>query len=237
LWGNPLYDWDAHEKTGYAWWIRRLRRQLEMVDYVRIDHFRGFESYWAVPAGEETAMNGTWKPGPRGRLFRALQAEFGKDTPIFAEDLGIITPEVEALRDEFGFPGMKVLQFGFGDMGDHQYIPHFYTTTNCICYTGTHDNDTTVGWYQSQSEEVRDRIRRLGNCDGSAVSLDFIRFVLGSIAKYAIFPIQDLLQLGNEARMNMPGVGTANWVFRYEAWQLEDWRRDWLMRLTRACGR
>lgn len=238
LWGNPLYDWKAHEKTGYAWWIARMRRQLELVDCVRIDHFRGFESYWAVPADAETAIDGEWKEGPGSKLFRAMQKELGEDLPIIAEDLGIITEEVEALRDEFRFPGMKVLQFGYGDMTDTKYIPQFYETTNCACYTGTHDNDTTLGWYQNQSEEVKDRIRRTGNCDGSGVSLDFIRFALGSIAKYAIFPIQDLLQLGSEARMNTPGVAAANWAFRYEQYQLDEaWRKDWLKIYTKVYGR
>ena len=238
LWGNPLYDWDAHEKTGYAWWVNRLRRQLELVDCIRIDHFRGFEAYWSVPADAETAINGEWIKGPGAKLFRAMQKELGKDLPIIAEDLGIITEEVEALRDEFGFPGMKVLQFGYGDMTDDKYIPQYYDTTNCVCYTGTHDNDTTVGWYQVQNEEVKDRIRRTGNCDGSGVSLDFIRFALGSIAKYAIFPIQDLLQLGSEARMNTPGVAVANWAFRYEQWQLDEaWRKEWLKIYTKVFGR
>jgi 4-alpha-glucanotransferase len=133
---------------------------------------------------------------------------------------------------------MKVLQFGYGDMTDVKYIPQFYDTTNCVCYTGTHDNETTLGWYLHQSEEVKDRIRRTGNCDGSGVSLDFIRFALGSIAKYAIFPIQDLLQLDNEARMNTPGVAAANWAFRYEQWQLDEaWRKDWLKIYTKVFGR
>ena len=238
LWGNPLYDWAEHEKSGYEWWISRVKRQLELVDYVRIDHFRGFESYWSVPADSENAINGEWLEGPGAKLFKAMQKEIGEDLPIIAEDLGIITEEVEALRDEFHFPGMKVLQFGYGDMTDVKYIPQFYDTTNCVCYTGTHDNETTLGWYLHQSEEVKDRIRRTGNCDGSGVSLDFIRFALGSIAKYAIFPIQDLLQLDNEARMNTPGVAAANWAFRYEQWQLDEaWRKDWLKIYTKVFGR
>ena len=237
LWGNPLYDWAYHKKTGYAWWIARLKRQFELVDYVRIDHFRGFESYWAVPYGEETAVNGEWKKGPGLSLFKAVRKALGEDVPIIAEDLGIITPEVEKLRDDCGFPGMKVLQFGFGDMNDKAHIPHRYTTTNCVCYTGTHDNETTVGWYQHQPEEVKDRVRLYGNCDGSSVSLDFIRFALGSVAKLAIFPLQDVLQLGNESRMNTPGAPAGNWSFRYESWQLEDWRRDFLARYTRIYSR
>ena len=238
LWGNPLYDWEQHEKTGYEWWIRRLQRQLELVDYVRIDHFRGFVSYWAVPADAETAIEGEWKEGPGEKLFLAMQKKFGKDLPIIAEDLGLITEDVEQLRDQFGFPGMKVLQFGFENMNDNKYIPHFYDTPNCVCYTGTHDNDTTVGWYQHQGEEVKDRVRLMGNCDGNGVSLDFIRFAMSSIARFSIFPIQDLLQLGNEARMNTPGVAADNWAFRYEQKDIDEaWRRDWLKRYTKVYDR
>ena len=238
LWGNPLYDWAYHEKTGYEWWIRRIERQLELVDYVRIDHFRGFVSYWAIPADAETAIEGEWKEGPGEKLFLALQKEFGKDLPIIAEDLGIITEDVEHLRDKFHFPGMKVLQFGFENMQDDKYLPHNYVSPNYVCYTGTHDNDTTVGWYLNQREEVKDRIRIIGNCDGSNVSLDFIRFAMGSIAKFAIFPIQDFLQLDSSSRMNTPGVAAANWAFRYESQDLEvAWRRDWLKRYTRVFDR
>lgn len=237
LWGNPLYDWKAHEKTGYDWWVRRIERQLELFDYVRIDHFRGMEACWAVPAGDTTAENGKWEKGPGRKLFMKLTKVLGNDLPIIAEDLGIITPEVEKIRDEFGLPGMKVLQFGFGDMNDHLNMPHFYTTPNCVCYTGTHDNETTVGWYSHQPYEVQDRLRMYGNCDGSCVSLDFIRFAMSSIAKFAIFPIQDVLQLGNEARMNTPGAPSGNWSFRYEPQQLEQWRSDWLMRYTKVYAR
>ena len=237
LWGNPLYDWDYMKKTGYSWWIERMKRQLKMVDYLRIDHFRGFESYWSVPAEEETAMNGEWVKGPREDLFTAMQKEIGANLPIIAEDLGVITPEVEQLRDHFSFPGMKVLQFGFGDMNDHNYIPHFYTSVNCICYTGTHDNDTTKGWYMVQEEAVKDRIRRYGNTDGSCVSLDFIRFAFSSIACIAIFPIQDLLLLGSEGRMNVPGVAASNWSFRYTQDQIQDWQIDWLKKTTALYGR
>ena len=237
LWGNPLYDWEYHETTGYEWWISRIRRQLSMVDYLRIDHFRGFEAYWSVPADEETAINGSWVKGPCEKLFLAIQKQLGEDLPILAEDLGIITAEVEQLRDRFHFPGMKVLQFGFGDLEDHNYIPHFYTTDNCICYTGTHDNDTTTGWYQIQPEKVKDRIRRYGNTSGHNISLDFIRFCFASIARYAIFPIQDLFELGSDARMNTPGVATANWNFRYLAEDLTEARKNWLLQTTKLYDR
>lgn len=237
LWGNPLYDWDYHKETGYRWWIDRIRRQLTMTDYLRIDHFRGFEAYWAVPADEETAINGEWVKGPCEDLFHAIEKELGSDLPIFAEDLGIITPEVEHLRDNLGFPGMKVLQFGFGDMNDKKYVPYYYTTPNCICYTGTHDNDTTMGWYAQQPEIIRDRVRRFGNTDGNQVSLDFIRFALGSIANYAIFPIQDLCLMGSDARMNTPGVAAANWAFRYIQEDLSEDRKQWLLKTTKLFGR
>lgn len=237
LWGNPLYDWTAMKKSGYKWWIDRVRSQLKLVDYLRIDHFRGFEAYWSVPAKEETAINGKWVKGPGEDLFKALRLALGDDLPIFAEDLGIITPEVEQLRDACGFPGMKVLQFGFGDMNDRSYVPHFYQNPNCLCYTGTHDNDTTMGWYAVQSEEIKDRIRRYGNTDGGRVSRDFIRFALGSIAKYAIFPIQDLMMLGSEGRMNTPGVPAANWSFRYTKEMLDDESREWLKATTKLFGR
>lgn len=237
LWGNPLYDWDYHKTTGYKWWIDRIRRQLTLTDYLRIDHFRGFEAYWSVPAEEETAINGKWVKGPCEDLFHAIEKALGSNLPIFAEDLGIITPEVEHLRDSLGFPGMKVLQFGFGDLNDKNYVPHFYTSPNCICYTGTHDNDTTMGWYAQQPEVIRDRVRRYGNTDGNMVSLDFIRFCMASIAKYAIFPIQDLCLMGSDARMNTPGVAAANWAFRYVKEDLTQGRKNWLLKTTRLFGR
>lgn len=237
LWGNPLYDWKYHKKTGFEWWIKRVKRQLSLTDFLRIDHFRGFEAYWSVPAGEETAINGKWVKGPGADLFHAIAKELGDDLPIWAEDLGVITPEVEELRDTFEFPGMKVLQFGFGDMNDTKYVPHFYTNPNCICYTGTHDNDTTAGWYAIQPEKICDRIRRYGNTDGNMISWDFIRFAFASIARYVIFPIQDLFLMGSDARMNTPGVAAANWAFRYTAEDLTADRCEWLLRTTRLFNR
>ncbi len=219
LWGNPLYNWPEHKKTGYAWWIARIRQQLQLCDYLRIDHFRGFEAYWSVPYGEETAINGKWIKGPGASLFRAIEKELGKGLPIFAEDLGIITPQVEKLRDTFHFPGMKVLQFAFNDTAESAFLPYLYPE-NCICYTGTHDNDTTVGWYQTASEECRDKVRRYMNCNGSNIHWDFIRTALGSTARYAVFPLQDLLGYGSDCRMNTPGVASGNWAWRYEASKL-----------------
>lgn len=237
LWGNPLYDWEEHKKQNYRWWISRIKIQLEQVDYLRIDHFRGFEAYWAVPADEETAVNGKWRKGPGSDLFRAIQKELGEELPIFAEDLGLITPEVEKLRDEFHFPGMKVLQFGFEAWPNDSFYPHNFTTDNCICYTGTHDNDTTKGWYDHAPEEARDRVRRYMNCDGGRVHWDFIRVAMSSIAKYAIFPLQDVFGLGSEARMNMPGVLGANWAWRFEKNDLQEWHAKELKLMTQLFNR
>ena len=237
LWGNPLYDWDAMKDDGYRWWIERVRNQLDQVDYIRIDHFRGFEAYWAVPAGEETAMNGKWKKGPGEALFEAIQKALGEELPIFAEDLGIITPEVEKLRDTLGFPGMKIPQFGFDGTGESTFLPHQLSTRNCICYTGTHDNDTTCGWYEHTNEQNKDKVRRYMNTDASSVSWDFIRTCLGTIAKYAIFPVQDLLKLGSEHRMNTPGTATGNWEFRYRSGLLDEGMAKGLKQMTELFGR
>ncbi len=237
LWGNPLYDWEVHAADGYCWWIERIRNQLDQVDYLRIDHFRGLEAYWAVPYGEETAMNGKWRKGPGEDLFIAISKALGGELPILAEDLGIITPEVERLRDMFGFPGMKVLQFGFDGGGESTFLPHQLDTRNCICYTGTHDNDTSCGWYEHTSEQNRDKVRRYMNTDASSVSWDFIRTCLGTIARYAIFPVQDLLKLGSEARMNIPGTPTGNWAFRFRAGLLDEGMAKGLRQLTELYGR
>lgn len=221
LWGNPLYLWSAHKKTGYAWWIARIARQLALTDYLRIDHFRGFEAYWSVPYGEETAINGQWVKGPGATLFKAVKKALGNDLPIFAEDLGIITKEVEQLRDSLGFPGMKVLQFGFENLEENGFLPHHFTR-NCICYTGTHDNDTTRGWFEQANEKIRDKVRRYFNCDGSIVTWDFIRGAIASTAKYAVFPLQDLFGLDSTARMNTPGKAAGNWAWRYTSDMLSD---------------
>ena len=217
LWGNPLYDWEAHEKEGFSWWISRIRHQLKSLDILRIDHFRGFESYWAVPYGEETAIHGKWVPAPGYELFRAIQEALGDELPIIAEDLGIITPEVDALRQEFHFPGMKVLQFAFDNLGENNYLPYRFTTPDCVCYTGTHDNDTTLGWYRTLSPECQQRIRRYIRCtdDDTRISREMIAAALGSIAGYVIFPLQDVLGYGSSARMNTPGTASGNWSWRF----------------------
>lgn len=220
LWGNPLYLWKNHRKDGYRWWIRRIRHQLRLTDMLRIDHFRGFEAYWSIPYGEETAIHGKWVTGPGTDFFDAVIQALGKHLPIIAEDLGIITPAVEALRDHYGFPGMRVLQFGFDNTAENNYLPHNFIR-NCICYTGTHDNDTTIGWYAQASEDSRDKVRRYMNTDGSSVHWDFIRAALSSTAKYAIFPLQDVLGLGSKARMNIPGVAGNNWAWRFQSKDLK----------------
>ena len=237
LWGNPLYDWKVHKKTGYAWWIARIRNQLDLVDYLRIDHFRGFEAFWAVPANAESAALGTWKRGPKEDLFLAIQKALGDHLPIIAEDLGIITPEVEKLRDTFGFPGMKVLQFAFESEEESAYLPHQFTTTNCVCYTGTHDNDTSMGWYINASPKAQDKVRRYMNTDGNSVHFDFIRTCLGSIAAYAIFPMQDVLGVNSDGRMNVPGKAAGNWSWRFCREALSDSLAEYLKSLSHLYGR
>ena len=214
-WGNPLYRWKKHAKRGYRWWIERVRRNLELVDWLRIDHFRGFEAYWEIPASEPTAVAGAWVSGPGQALFDALRAELGA-LPIVAEDLGVITPAVERLRDRNGLPGMKVLQFAFASDADDPYLPHNYPV-DAIVYTGTHDNDTTVGWYETAPEVERDLVRRYLACDGSRVAHDLWRVAQASVAHTAIAPLQDLLSLGAEGRMNTPGAASGNWGWRF-AW-------------------
>lgn len=236
LWGNPLYDWDAHKASGYAWWISRIKNQLSLVDYLRIDHFRGFEAYWSVPYGRKTAQKGKWIKGPGADLFQAVCEALGNNLPIFAEDLGIITKEVEELRDSFNFPGMKVLQFGFDNVEENNFLPYLFTE-NCICYTGTHDNDTTAGWYATASDASRDKVRRYMNCDGGMVARDFIRTAMGSVAKYAVFPLQDALGLGSDSRMNTPGTSMGNWAWRYTEDMLTEGLAQDLKELTILYGR
>ena len=238
LWGNPLYDWKIHKKNHFSWWIKRLEKQLELFDIIRIDHFRGFEAYYAIPYGEETAVNGKWCPGPGEDLFDAFRKKFGKDLPVWAEDLGIITPPVEKLRDDYDLPGMKVLQFAFSNERDNDLMPHHFTTKNCICYTGTHDNSTTVGWYYEEANDVqKDRVRRYMNSDGGRIHMDFIKTAMASIAKYAIFPIQDLLGFGNDCRMNKPSVAGGNWTFRYRKECLTESLARELKAMTELFGR
>jgi 4-alpha-glucanotransferase len=211
-WGNPLYRWDVLAEQGFAWWIDRVRRACQLYDIVRLDHFRGFEAYWAIPADEETAVNGEWVKAPGLELFRALEAALGP-LPLVAEDLGLITPEVEALRLELGFPGMKVLQFGFSDKGAHAHLPHQFTPST-VAYTGTHDNDTTLGWWKSAGETERKAVEALVGPVGDNPVWPLIRAAHGSVAEMAVVPAQDLLGLGSEARMNTPAVPAGNWAWR-----------------------
>ena len=216
-WGNPLYRWDVLAERGFDWWIERIRRACELYDIVRLDHFRGFEAYWSIPAEEETAIYGKWVKAPGLELFRALEAALGP-LPLVAEDLGVITPEVDALRLELGLPGMKVIQFGFSDTSAHMHLPHQYTPET-VAYTGTHDNDTTQGWWQTAGEQERAAaeayVGPVSVIDGVARPVwALIRATATSVAWMAVFPLQDLLELGSEARMNTPAVAAGNWSWR-----------------------
>jgi 4-alpha-glucanotransferase len=241
LWGHPLYRWEVMARNGYAWWIDRFRMAFTQADVVRIDHFRGFYNYWAVPAGEETAINGRWLRGPGADLFRAVTAALG-EVAIVAEDLGDFDDEsragVDALRAEFGYPGMKVLQFAFGTGPADPFLPHNFTS-NYVVYTGTHDNDTTPGWYQGTSTEAeRDYARKYLGRDGSDIAWDLIRLAWASVANTAITTAQDLLSLGHELRMNTPGtVGPPNWCWRLLPGALNDWHLTRLRELTEIYGR
>ncbi|HLJ25630.1 MAG TPA: 4-alpha-glucanotransferase [Candidatus Angelobacter sp.] len=214
-WGNPLYRWNVCKATNYDWWVQRMSWALQTCDIVRLDHFRGFESYWEIPASEPTAVHGRWVKGPGDDLFNTLRARLG-DLPFIAEDLGMITPEVYALRDRLGVPGMKVLQFGFDNPGAHIYLPHRFVP-NCVVYTGTHDNDTTVGWWKSAASEQEKRfaIAYIGEArDG--IHWAFIRAALASVADSAIVPLQDILGLDSDSRMNIPSHPDGNWGWRFQ---------------------
>lgn len=240
LWGNPIYDWDRVRADGYRWWIRRMQATLQVVDIVRIDHFRGFAASWEVPGGDETAERGQWVDVPGYELFAALKDALG-ELPIIAEDLGLITPDVEELRDYFGFPGMRVLQFAFRDRTNSD-LPHNYVR-NSVVYTGTHDNDTAVGWLNSaagvgstrdadQIQSEREYCLEYLNSDGSEIHWDFIRAGLASVADAAIIPLQDVLGLGSSARMNLPASGAGNWSWRFSAEMITDEAAKRLRKLT-----
>ncbi len=220
LWGNPLYDWDKLKETKYEWWINRIRMSLKMYDYIRIDHFRGFAGYWAVPYGSETAVNGKWEKAYGFDLFSKVQENLGGNLPIIAEDLGVITPDVVELRDSFGFPGMKVLQFAFNNWQDNEYLPHNYDR-NCVVYTGTHDNDTTVGWFNSISDTDKEYVMKYtGAKSEKEINWALIKLAISSSAVLAVIPMQDVLGLGSEARMNRPGVAYGNWSWRVKKNQI-----------------
>ena len=236
LWGNPLYDWGRMREEGYRWWVERIRMSLTLYDTVRIDHFRGFEAYWEIPAGEETTAGGRWVRGPGREVFDALAEGLG-ELPIIAEDLGEITPGVEELRDSLGLPGMKVLQFAFSGP-DNPHLPHHYNQAkgNWVVYTGTHDNDTTAGWWASATPEERSFARRyIGKEYVTAAGL--IRLAYSSTAARAIVPMQDLLGLGTETRMNTPGTADGNWKWRMDPTSLTDELAHRLSKLAETYGR
>ena len=235
LWGNPLYRWDVMAEDGYAWWIARLRATLRLVDIVRLDHFRGFVAYWEVPAGAKTAERGRWVKGPGAAFFHAVREALG-DVSIIAEDLGVITPEVEALREAFGFPGMKVLQFAFSTGAQNPYLPHNYER-NCVVYTGTHDNDTTVGWFRSLPEDERAFCLKYLGTEGREIHWDLIRLAMMSVADTVVIPLQDVLGLGSEARMNYPGRLGGNWTWRYTEGALTEAACERLVELVETYGR
>jgi 4-alpha-glucanotransferase len=248
LWGNPHYQWEVLARTGYAWWIDRFRALLALVDRVRIDHFRGFEASWEVPADAATAMHGEWVKGPGASLFEAVQSAFETDRlPFVAENLGVITPEVESLRARFGLPGMAILQFAFGnDPQAPSFRPHNYPR-NLVVYTGTHDNDTTAGWWtgtdghstrsDAEIESEREHARRYLDLDGREPHWAFIRAVLASVADTAIVPAQDLLGLGSDTRMNRPGTLSGNWRWRLVPEQLARGTAQKLAVLTETYAR
>ncbi len=238
LWGNPVYNWKKLEETNFHWWIRRIEGMLEYVDIMRIDHFRGFQAYWAVPEGEETAMNGKWLEAPGEAFFQLLQEDLG-ELPIVAEDLGVITPEVEALRDKFDFPGMKILHFAFDSDRVNPFLPYNYVNRNCVVYTGTHDNNTTVGWFYDRSLEEQARVvDYLGCVSPKGIHWSLINLALSSVANTAIFPLQDIFGLGTEGKMNTPSQAEGNWEWRYHPDTLNDrGLREHLKYVTYLYGR
>ncbi|WAL59592.1 4-alpha-glucanotransferase [Thermocoleostomius sinensis] len=237
LWGNPVYNWDYLQQSDFQWWIQRFEAMLDYVDLIRIDHFIGFESFWAIPQGETNAVNGSWIKAPGKQFFEVLKQKLGS-LPILAEDLGTVTPEVEALRDHFEFPGMKVLHFAFGGDARNPYLPFNYDKRNCVVYTGTHDNNTTVAWYETLPDHERDRLLDyLGCISSDGIHWDMIRLAFGSIANLAIIPLQDILGLGSNARMNFPGRLEGNWGWRYRSEALNDETCGRLKHITQVFGR
>ncbi len=234
-WGNPLYRWQAHEQEGYAWWIMRMRKMIELVDIVRIDHFRGFAEYWEIPASEQTAMNGRWIPGPGGNLFSAIQNALGT-LPIIAEDLGVATPDVVALLEKFNMPGMRVLQFAFGGGADNPYLPHNFNN-NTVVYGGTHDNDTAIGWLASASPRERTFACKYLRTEGKEINWDLIHAASQSVADIAIHSFQDILGLGFEHRMNLPGKSEGYWEWRFTWEQVGSAHSERLYEISALHGR
>lgn len=235
LWGNPVYDWDYLQQSDFQWWVQRFQAMLDYVDLIRIDHFPGFTHFWAIPDSEKDARKGKWISAPGEQFFQILKQKLGT-LPILAEDLGIITPDVEALRDKHEFPGMKILHFAFTDH-NNPYLPFNYQP-NCVVYTGTHDNDTTVGWFKSLSPEEQQKVLKYLGCTSSdGIHWDLIRLIFRSTANIAIAPLQDILGLDSDARMNIPGKQDGNWEWRYQTGALTDEIRDRLKEITEIFGR
>ncbi|MCC7169552.1 MAG: 4-alpha-glucanotransferase, partial [Planctomycetes bacterium] len=235
LGGNPLYRWDVMEKDGYSWWVERFRRALRLCDIVRVDHFRGFQAGWQVPASESTAVRGRWVEGPGDALFARVLAEMN-ELPIIVEDLGIITREVDELRERLGYPGMKVLQFAFGGDSDNPYLPHKYER-NSVVYTGTHDNDTTIGWYDRANDHEREHVNRYLGGRVTNMSWELIRLAMSSVSSLCIVPMQDILELDSSSRMNTPGTITGNWRWRLEPRAVQEHHARLLADLTALYGR
>ena len=237
LWGNPLYDWNYHEDTGYQWWIARIKQCFRLYDVVRIDHFRGFESFYAIPYGNKTAEIGQWVRGPGISLFTAIARELGSHQPIIAEDLGFVTDSVRSLINTTGYPGMKILEFAFDGNPENDYLP-FNLGRNCVIYTGTHDNETVVGWYKGLSPKYRKVVKEYLNIrSGKEIHWEMIRYAFASVANTAIIPMQDLLGLDNEARMNIPSTLGNNWVWRMKEEDLTDALSEKLFNMTKIYGR
>jgi len=213
LWGNPLYKWETLEKENFSWWVDRFKHMFSICDAIRVDHFRGFDAYWEVKASEETAENGRWVKGPGEKLFDTILDQCG-ELPILAEDLGFVTEGVEKLRDKYNFPGMKIIQFAFDSDSTNSFLPHNYSQ-NCVVYSGTHDNDTSLGWYNSAPEEEKHRARIYTHSDGREINWKFIRLGMYSVADQAIFPLQDYMGLNQVHRTNTPGTSSGNWLWRY----------------------
>jgi 4-alpha-glucanotransferase len=235
LWGNPVYNWKSMQTDDFAWWRNRIKATFEMYDLVRIDHFRGFSQYWAIPYGDETAVNGTWVDAPGVEFFKSIDRHFGK-LAIIAEDLGLITHDVELLRDSCGFPGMKILQFAFDSSENNIYLPHTFDK-NCIVYTGTHDNNTTLGWHYEASEHDIERSVKYMDCEGKSFVKAMVRLAWASVADTAIAPMQDFLELGAHARMNTPGTIENNWQWKMQSGQLDDCLSHEIATLNNLFGR
>ena len=240
LWGNPIYRWDRMQERGYRWWTERLRRAFELFDLVRLDHFRGLDEYWQIPAEHDTAIDGEWKEGPGTPFFEAMKDEF-EELPVIAEDLGIITDSVKALRDTFEFPGMAVLHFAFGGSPDNEFLPHNHRR-NLVVYTGTHDNNTTVGWWEEElSDEGKEFARSYLNLPEHEEDVDIhrsaVRAIIASVADRVVFPLQDVIGLGSEGRMNTPGTMDGNWAWRFTPEQLSEEDEEVLEELTHLYGR